>query len=73
MTTFSEKFKGLIILLPLLTGVLITLFLLEKLVTMPSDFPYSNGVWNVIGVAVILFFTFLFSLVKHLFGRTIKE
>lgn len=48
----------------ILTGTLIGLFNSGNLCPMPAHFPYSHGIWNVIGTTFILLLYFLFLVVK---------
>lgn len=65
----KKVFKGLIIGLPLLTGVAIETFISGGLVAMPSDFPYSRGVWNAVGVSAILLIMFFVSWLVYLLAK----
>lgn len=65
----KKVFKVLIIVLPLLTGKAIAVFLSVGGRAIPSDFPYSHGVWNAMGVAVILLIMFFVSLLVYLLAK----
>lgn len=58
---FDLIFKKQIIILPILTGLVIAAFLSGKIIPMPSDFPYNNGTWGAIGVAIIILTSFIIS------------
>lgn len=72
-TQIERIFKALIILVPMVNYVSIKLFLSEKIVSMPADFPYSPGVWCATGVALILLISFLFAFIAFIIARKVSN
>ena len=66
-------FRKLIVVIPIQVNIALSLFISGKIISMPVDFPYSRGIWNVIGIAVILILAFITAFLAFVIGKKIKK
>ena len=54
---------------PILMGSAVGMFLQGGIIDMPSDFPYSHGMWGALGVTVIFLYGIIIILATFLFEK----
>ncbi|MBB4623823.1 VIT1/CCC1 family predicted Fe2+/Mn2+ transporter [Parabacteroides faecis] len=70
-TQIDRIFKKLRKIYPIITGTAIGLFLSGNIVPIPPNFPYSHGIWGVMGVCIIILISFIFSYLSYVIKKKI--
>ena len=66
-------FLKLIIINPIINMTILQLINSGKIISMPENFPSNRGVWNAMGIAVVLVLGFIFSFLVYIIGKKYKK